>query len=68
MSMGWMTQVASIPEAPPLTKGLIVGHTLLGFDFSSPISKCESDLGERKREWTERKLQRPVREEERLSI
>ncbi|RWW86598.1 hypothetical protein BHE74_00004617 [Ensete ventricosum] len=32
--MGWMTQVASIPEAPPLTKGLTVLHTpdwLFGF-------------------------------------
>lgn len=27
MSIGWMTQVASIPEAPPLTKGLTVFHT-----------------------------------------
>lgn len=40
ISIGWITQVASIPEAPPLTKGLIVGQkpaaTGLGF-FSSPI-------------------------------
>lgn len=38
--MGWMTQVASIPEAPPLTKGLMLGQTLEGGDeafFSSPI-------------------------------
>jgi uncharacterized protein (DUF58 family) len=27
MSMGWMMQVASMPEAPPLTKGLTVFHT-----------------------------------------
>jgi hypothetical protein len=26
MSMGWMTQVASMPEAPPLTKGFTVFH------------------------------------------
>lgn len=48
MSMGWMTQVASIPEAPPFTKGLIVGQTPLGFGFSSPIS-FESQT-DRKRE------------------
>lgn len=38
ISIGWMTQVASIPAVPPLTKGLIVGQTpeALGF-FSSPI-------------------------------
>lgn len=40
ISIGWITQVASIPEAPPLTKGLMVGQkpaaTGLGF-FSSPI-------------------------------
>ncbi|KAJ0468050.1 hypothetical protein HanIR_Chr14g0692131 [Helianthus annuus] len=34
-----MTHVASIPEAPPLTNGLTVGHTPpIGFGFSSPIS------------------------------
>jgi hypothetical protein len=47
ISMGWMTHVASIPDAPPLTKGFTVGHTppALGF-FASPIllvdSKSES--------------------------
>jgi hypothetical protein len=29
MSMGWMAQVASIPKAPPLTKGLI--------NFQTPV-------------------------------
>jgi hypothetical protein len=44
MSMGWMTQVASIPEAPPLTKGLIVFQTpvaataVCGCCFASAIS------------------------------
>lgn len=44
MSIGWMTQVASIPEAPPLTKGLTVGQTPadLGF-FSSPMSESERE-------------------------
>ena len=28
MSTGWMTQVASIPLAPPLTNGLIAFHML----------------------------------------
>jgi hypothetical protein len=27
MSMGWMTQVASMPEVPPLAKGFTVFHT-----------------------------------------
>lgn len=27
MSMGWITHVASMPEAPPLTKGLMVVQT-----------------------------------------
>lgn len=36
--MGWMTQVASIPDAPPLINGLTVGHTPpISFGFSSPI-------------------------------
>jgi hypothetical protein len=42
MSMGWMTQVASIPEAPPLTKGLTVFQTpavaACGSCFASAIS------------------------------
>lgn len=44
MSIGWMTQVASMPEAPPFTKGLTVGHTPADFGFSSPIlrSTCEN--------------------------
>ena len=38
MSMGWITQVASIPEQPPLTKGLTVGQTPVGLeDFWSAI-------------------------------
>jgi hypothetical protein len=41
--MGWMTQVASIPEAPPLTKGLMVFQTPPGAGaaaccFASAIS------------------------------
>lgn len=60
MSTGWITQVASIPEVPPLTKGFTVGHTtlVLGF-FSSPIIKipkleCESSRGreeKRREQW-----------------
>ncbi len=44
--MGWMTQVASIPEVPPLMKGFTVGHTPrdLGF-FSSPILGFERKGG-----------------------
>ena len=39
ISMGWMTQVASIPEAPPLTKGFTVLQTADWlFGFESPIS------------------------------
>lgn len=38
ISMGWMTLVASMPEAPPLTKGLTVGHTPPAGFLSSPIS------------------------------
>jgi len=38
MSIGWITQVASIPEAPPLTKGFTVVQTLIGAFFSSAIS------------------------------
>ena len=30
MSMGWMMQVASMPEAPPFTKGFTVFQALLG--------------------------------------
>lgn len=36
--MGWMTQVASIPEAPPLTKGFTVGQTPADLGFSAAIS------------------------------
>lgn len=46
--------MASIPEAPPLTKGLTVGHTPAGFAFfSSPIAEKEKgsdeNEGERRR-------------------
>jgi hypothetical protein len=40
---GWMTQVASIPDAPPLTKGFTVGHTPVALDFFwSPILFLDS--------------------------
>lgn len=51
--MGWMTQVASIPEDPPLTKGFTVGHTPMDLAFfSSPILGFErmSGLGAQKGE------------------
>ena len=59
--MGWMTQVASIPEVPPLTKGFTVGHTPMDLAFfSSPILGFErmSGLGAQKgeRESKRRKL------------
>lgn len=39
MSIGWITQVASIPEAPPLTKGFTAVQTPIGATFfSSAIS------------------------------
>lgn len=38
ISMGWMTQVANMPEAPPFTKGFTDGHTPFDLGFSSPIS------------------------------
>jgi hypothetical protein len=50
MSMGWMTQVASIPEAPPFTKGFTVFHAALdanavcGCCFASAISSSSSQL------------------------
>ncbi len=31
MSIGWMTQVANIPLAPPLTNGLMAVHTVVLF-------------------------------------
>lgn len=38
-----MTQVASIPDVPPLTKGFTVGHTPVGLDFfASPILFLDS--------------------------
>jgi hypothetical protein len=41
-----MTQVASIPDAPPLTKGFTVGHTPVALDFfSSPIIFLDSKSG-----------------------
>ena len=51
--MGWITQVASIPEVPPLTKGFTVGHTPMDLAFfSSPILGFErmSGLGAQKGE------------------
>ena len=55
--MGWITQVASIPEVPPLTKGFTVGHTPMDLAFfSSPILGFErmsglgAQKGERERE------------------
>ena len=53
ISMGWITQVASIPEVPPLTKGFTVGHTPMDLAFfSSPILGFErmSGLGAQKGE------------------
>ena len=44
ISMGWMTQVASMPEAPPLTNGFTVGQTPPDLGFSSPISSRHSKL------------------------
>lgn len=35
MSMGWMTHVASIPDAPPLKNGLMFCHTDLAAGFAS---------------------------------
>lgn len=37
MSIGCITQVASIPDAPPLTNGFTVVQTPTLFAFSSPI-------------------------------
>jgi len=36
--MSWITQVASMPDAPLLTKGLTAGHTPMDFGLSFPIS------------------------------
>lgn len=42
ISIGWMTQVASIPDAPPLANGFTIPHTPAAadalFGFESPIS------------------------------
>lgn len=50
ISIGCMTQVASIPEAPPLTNGLTVGQTPADLGFSSPISILQIGNLNRERE------------------
>lgn len=59
--MGWMTQVASIPEVPPLMKGFTVGHTPrdLGF-FSSPILGFERKGGLGAQKWERAREERVV--------
>jgi hypothetical protein len=49
ISIGWITQVASIPEAPPLTKGLTAGQTPRDLGFSSPICVDENESGKWKK-------------------
>lgn len=71
--MGWMTQVASMPEAPPLTKGLTADQTPetagLGF-FSSPIvvlwdwkEFSEENEGEPRAEWMEELAEETINED-----
>ena len=57
MSIGWITQVASIPEAPPLTKGFTAVQIPIGATFfSSAISSlsCWESYGTLERSETKR--------------
>uniref|UniRef100_J3N7Y1 Uncharacterized protein n=1 Tax=Oryza brachyantha TaxID=4533 RepID=J3N7Y1_ORYBR len=53
MSMGWMTQVASIPEAPPLAKGFTVFHTPLDASVAAAAGWLGGGLTERRKRWWE---------------
>lgn len=51
--MGWMTQVASIPDAPPFTNGFTLGHTPPNFGFASAISRLIGESRDHRAKGTE---------------
>lgn len=42
MSMGWMMQVAAMPDMPPFTKGFTAFHAAGGWDLSDIFGTCEA--------------------------